>query len=123
MGRAVFKLGDDQYLEWSSVVDAPVSYLHSRSEAVSLWGEDRIARADLRGHSYQDLEVCESPQELIACNRAGPGEKELTLDALLRRYKNRDSDLSFEFRPGDQIERNYLDEEGKWKEHPEPKVI
>ena len=88
MGHAVYKLADDRYVEWSSVVDAPVSYLATRAQSVQRWGADRVGRADLNGHSYVDgYEASPStPEDLICVNRAGPGEERLTLEAILRRY-------------------------------------
>lgn len=41
MGRAVYKLGPDAYVEWSSVVDAPVTYVCNRKAAVAGFGESR----------------------------------------------------------------------------------
>lgn len=125
MGRAVFKFGEDQYLEWSSVVDAPVTLLMPKAEAVRLWGEARVKRADKRGHSYQDayMNERETPEELISCNRAGPNEETLTLPAFLRRYKDRESYENFEFQPGDRIEFGYVGEDGFWVELDEPRIV
>lgn len=43
---------EDVYVEWSTIVDAPVSDTMTRVEAVVAHSEDRIARADECGHSW-----------------------------------------------------------------------
>jgi len=127
MGRAIFKMGDDQYLEWSTVVDSPVTLIMPRSEAVARWGEVRVARADCRGHSFQDNYYggrYTTPEELIGCcNRAGPNEETLTLKALMRRFGSRDAYESFQFESGDRIEHGYVGGDGFWVEHEEMKIV
>lgn len=95
MGRAIVRFGEDEYVEWSTVVDAPVSYVLSRSamleDGVSA---NRLDRADLYGHSYLDLDY-KGIEEVISCNRAGPKECCLTLDAIRRRFANQHSYESF----------------------------
>lgn len=85
MARAICKLGDNQYCEWSTIVDAPVTMIMSRVEAVAFFGEQRIARADKNGHSFFDLEP-ETPEELIMYNMAGPEETTLTLEEIIKEY-------------------------------------
>lgn len=85
MGRCIVKLADDKFIEWSSVVDAPVSAWLIRTAAAAQWGEDRVARADRNGHSARDMKPC-PPGEFATFNRAGPNEESLTLDAIIRRY-------------------------------------
>ena len=46
MPSFLVKLGPDEYCEYSTVVDAPTSFIQSRETAVAEWGEDRIARCD-----------------------------------------------------------------------------
>lgn len=125
MGRALFKMGDDQYIEWSSIVDTAVTFLMTRAESVEEWGEERVARADKNGHSYQDayMQNLRTPEQLIGCNRGGPGEECLTLQGFMRRYKDLESYNSFTFQPGDRIEHGYVDSNGDWVEYPEPKII
>lgn len=84
MPRWIVRLAEDAYVEWSTVVDAPVSMLHTRDEAVCGWGRDRVERAD--AHVTSCVEPAfwyDSPEEFVAGNRAGPGESELSLDDLL----------------------------------------
>lgn len=85
MGRGIIKLEDDRYLEWSTVVDAPVSASLDRDEAVKAWGEERIARADEKGTSF--LDVTESAANYVRLNRAGPGETCLTMEQICKGYK------------------------------------
>lgn len=58
MGRCVYKPSPDrdEYVIWSTVVDAPVSDVLTRDEAVRKFpgGEDSVARADETGASWQD---------------------------------------------------------------------
>ena len=74
----MLKLAEDEYVEWGSIVDAPVSYAMGRAAAVDEFGEERVARADKKGHSYRDL------PPVIVGNRAGPGESSLSLEELRR---------------------------------------
>lgn len=87
MGKYVAKLGEDAYCEWSTVVDAPVSWIVSRPSAVDEWGEDRVARADRNGTSILDsYPAGNTPEEIVRGNRAGPGETEATLAEILQHY-------------------------------------
>jgi hypothetical protein len=85
MGRGIVKLADGEYVEWSTVVDAPVSYVLGADEARAAWGEERVERADERGTSFVDLPPTPAA-EYVAGNRAGDGEEELTLDEIRARY-------------------------------------
>lgn len=80
MGRGIVKLAEDEYVEWSSIVDAPVSYVVDRETAVGAWSEERVDRADRNGHSYRDGFGLEG-------NRAGEDERELTRDEIRERYR------------------------------------
>lgn len=53
MPRYIIKPSQDEdvYVEWSTIVDAPVSRTMTRAEAVAAHSEERIARADESGHS------------------------------------------------------------------------
>ena len=95
MGRCIAKLGENQYMCWSSIVDAPVSEILTREEMIEFMVEDAtrasqreakesIASADERGVSgYGPLETVE---ELIENNRAGENEACITLDEIKKRY-------------------------------------
>lgn len=94
MGKCVAKLADDEYVEWSTVVDAPITYICNREEMkahlLERYGtagrpDERIARADKRGTSWIDRE--ETMEDLVALNRAGDDETELTLGEIREQYR------------------------------------
>lgn len=83
MGHGIVKLAEDAYVEWSTVVDAPVTDVFTKALAAKQWGEERVCRADANGHSFVDAD----PDHRFAdFNRAGPHEEQLTIPAILRRY-------------------------------------
>lgn len=89
MGRYVAKLADDKYCEWSTVVDAPVSYITSRDYAVQSWGEERVARADANGTSIQDgYPAGTTPGEIVSGNRAGENETTISVAEIIAAYDN-----------------------------------
>jgi hypothetical protein len=93
MPRYIIKL-NEKYLEWSTVVDAPVSHGMTRQEFTDWYVrehgffsvnelEERLQRADKKGVSalmYKDVD------ELIGHNRAGPNETCLTKDELIEAF-------------------------------------
>jgi predicted metal-dependent phosphoesterase TrpH len=85
MGRYVAKLADDAYCEWSTVVDAPVSWIVPRTVAVNAWTEERVERADRNGTSLLGASP-ETAEEIVSGNRAGLQERELTLEQILEEY-------------------------------------
>jgi hypothetical protein len=46
MALWLMKTDDDEYVEWSTVIDAPASDFMTRDEAVDEHGEDRVGWAD-----------------------------------------------------------------------------
>ena len=94
MPRYVVKLKEDGYVEWSTVVDAPVTYMVTRDCMLahldteygrSSFDENRqrLERADKNGTScHSDLSV----EDLISCNRAGDKEQYITLAEILERF-------------------------------------
>jgi len=94
MPRYLVKLADDAYVEWSTVVDAPVSHVLTQGETIR-WNQragctlneamERTARADRNGHSATWFPPM-SAEQLIADNRAGDGESELSLAEILEQY-------------------------------------
>jgi hypothetical protein len=114
MGHALIHLGNDDYIEWSTVVDAPIGYTLTRAEVVQAClaanASDRIARLDTNGHTWRDL-APQTPQQLVSCNRAGPHESCLTLAALLRCYADETAYTAFELTPAD-IEPYTCDDDG-----------
>ena len=97
------KLDDDLYVEWSSVVDAPVAVMN-RDDALALLAREveearealRVAQGALprlfeRGHTALWTDV--SPERYVVPNRAGPDESQLTFGELrdrCRRYLDGD---------------------------------
>ena len=87
MGRYVAKLGEDKYCEWSSVVDAPVSWVMDRASAVFHMTEERVARADRHGTSILDgYPAGTTPEEIVRGNRAGQNETEMSLAEIIAAY-------------------------------------
>lgn len=87
MPKFLVKLADDEYVEWSTVVDAPVSYVMTRDEAVA-WrngDEEAIQRADDNGHSALWMSA-QSVDELVAFNRAGDHESCISLEEIREKY-------------------------------------
>ena len=80
MSRILVKI-KDRYFEWSTVVDAPVTYgltlpqlRHYVKEEYGRQGleelPERLERCDKQGHS--SFGIRESLTSFLACNRAGP---------------------------------------------------
>lgn len=82
MGRSLVKLADDAFVVWSTAVDAPVSHVMTKAEAIE-YDADAAERADQRGHGYRDLDPDFKFWEF---NRAGPNEANAELDEILRIY-------------------------------------
>lgn len=98
MPKAIIKLhdaatGKEYYLEWSTVVDAPVTYGMSLDEFKGYYREEygndgmkhldeRLARVEASrcsSHLY-------SLADLIDMNRAGPDEANATLGQIIEHY-------------------------------------
>lgn len=94
MGRCI-AYHDGLFFEWSSVVDAPVTFgmteAELREHIATRYGaeglsiaDNRIERAKRIGTSYIDHE--ESFDDLVNFNRAGPNETRLTKDQIVQIY-------------------------------------
>jgi hypothetical protein len=92
MGRGIIKLGN-HYLEWSTIVDAPITYGMTLDElrdyVKSECGEEglrhlpeRLERADRTGTSFVGLTV----GEVVRFNRAGDNEECLSFKKLYEKY-------------------------------------
>lgn len=99
MGNCIAKLVDDSgaefYLEWSSIVDAPVTYGGTVEELREYILEEygrrglerlpaRLLRADRTGTSYQHMKT--TAEELVEGNRAGPNGTTLSYAEIVRKY-------------------------------------
>jgi hypothetical protein len=96
MPKFLVKLADNEYVEWSTVVDAPLTPIMDREQALEhsyrgirggreverrVYAAERVDRTDRNNHSALWLDP-EPVEEIIAGNRAGEGETELTLEQL-----------------------------------------
>jgi len=92
MGRYIIKI-KDRYFEWSTVVDAPITYGMTEDELRAYtkdeYGEEglsrlpeRLARVAQNGCSSH----VESLADVIVYNRAGPNETRLTEEEIYARY-------------------------------------
>lgn len=100
MGDFLVKLDVDCYVEWSSVVDAPVTHTMTLEELREyvrreygergLSGFDaRMARVEMFGTSSLDGTSAES---MISCNRAGDRESTITREEIIARYAPRSAE-------------------------------
>ena len=93
MGRCIIKI-NDKYFEWSTIVDAPVTYGMNREELKEYikrqYGNrgmrelpHRLKRVEKRGASWVDKHDLDYT---IAFNRAGEDESELTKQEIYEKY-------------------------------------
>ncbi len=97
MGRGIIKLekgGESRYLEWSTIVDAPVTwgmtieefreYYREEYGAIGMRGlPDRIVRVEEKGTSFRyDDQLIDT----IAHNRAGANESTISHDEIWKIY-------------------------------------
>jgi len=99
LGQYAVKLTDKDkqyYIHWSEIVDAPVYVAVSlddyRAYFRDRFGRDADESSERRG-DWKRLEetglITESyqtPEEAVACNRAGTNERQLTVEGIRRRY-------------------------------------
>lgn len=100
MARGLIKI-KDKYLEWSTMVAAPVTYGMTLDQLRD-WIKEEYGRAGLE-ELPRDLENVERQgtafqinlplEELISNNRAGDGETELTLDQIYEKYCRKELSL------------------------------
>jgi hypothetical protein len=97
MGHSIIKLNDgtrDYYLEYSGIVDAPLTYGMTLEEFKEYYRdeygrdgfkrlEQRLSRVEEKGTSnYSDASV----DDTILCNRAGKNETRLTKQQMIEMY-------------------------------------
>lgn len=97
MGRYIVKLEDqgvDYYLEYSTVVDAPVTYGMTLNEFKAYY-KDQYGREGMRNLQERLDRVTEigtssriddSVDEVFSCNRAGVGETKITKEEIIEIY-------------------------------------
>jgi len=100
MPRYLIKMekdGEQRYLEWSTIVDAPVTYGMTYDELLEYYRDEYGAHSmdDLvgeRGRMSRVMEkgtsehMAESVEQTIFPNRAGDDESELTYDEIWEKY-------------------------------------
>lgn len=100
MGKFIIKITDptdqkDYYMEWSTIVDAPVTYGMELDEFKKYYQEEygrqgciglqeRLDRVAINGSSA--IEPYDKVDKLIEGNRAGENETELDKEGLLDAY-------------------------------------
>jgi hypothetical protein len=93
MGRAVVKI-KDRYFEWSSIVDAPISYGMTFEQLMGYYryqyGQSGVeglerdrAKLEETGTTYRR----HTAEEVIDMNRAGENEEKLTADEIYERFR------------------------------------
>ena len=93
MGKFIIKI-KDRYFEWSTIVDAPVTYGLTLDELREYIKEEygnegleelpaRLERVEKYGTSSQNQE---SAEDLCARNRAGENEKHISLKQIYKQY-------------------------------------
>lgn len=98
MPRLILKI-KDYYLEWSTVVDAPVTFgmpleqfKEYYKEEYGNYGLEKLSRMLPEIDEYGSTATLRSPdiesnlKEFVELNRAGPKEKELTLDEIYKAF-------------------------------------
>jgi len=83
MGRGIVKLDENKFVEWSTIVDAPISSVFSMEAGFDTYGRERMERANESGTSYRDEE---SNQTFFDYNRAGEGESHISREMIVERY-------------------------------------
>lgn len=98
MGRSVIKIqheGKDYYLEWSSIVDAPVTYGMELEEFEEYMRDEYGRRYMEIDHPFRMQRVREngtssryheSMKDVVGWNRAGPNESQLTFEGIIYKY-------------------------------------
>lgn len=119
--HVVVKFGEDEYLFWSSVIDAPITYLMTQAEAYEYmdeatkldWsgaakkfrkemGDKRKARLEKYGTTEMGFGR-PSVESAVGGNKCGPNYENMTVDALRRKYKSEETEKAFVPREGDII--------------------
>lgn len=106
MGRFIVKLTDNKFIEWSTIVDCPVSSVMSKEEAIEFSYKSKMSLADVgktqieeyrRKEAIQAIELADETgmsvpsdrdiEDFLAYNRAGENEKCISdLDELIETY-------------------------------------
>jgi len=93
MGRGIIKI-KDAYFEWSTVSDSPTTWGMTlddfREYVKEEYGQNGIRRLDRRLQRVEEYGTSflfeKNARQVIAYNRAGPNETELTENEIYRAY-------------------------------------
>lgn len=79
--------GEERYLIWSSVVDAPTTYGCTLEQLKNYWREEygRRGLEDLE-RRIKNGDWCTPLEELVGANRAGKDETKLTSEQIVQHY-------------------------------------
>ena len=94
MGRTIIKI-KDKFFEWSTIVDAPVTYGMDENELRSYIKDEygnagledlpkQLQRVQEKGASWHDEDY--DLEQTVMCNRAGENESCISLDEIYERY-------------------------------------
>ena len=96
MPEFIVRLADNEYAEYSSVVDSLTSYIATRDEAVAEWGADRIERCDKSNitseYGYPN-QYCKDVESYLCFNRCKEWEKRFKP----RRYIDENGDEGYDY--------------------------
>lgn len=95
MPKFLMQLPDKRFVEWSTVVDAPITYSMSQDE-LTAWHLEEFGRRE-HDANFQDrlqrtiefgtsLRTPESAEDAAIANRAGEGEAEISLQEIAAQY-------------------------------------
>ena len=84
---------DDQYVEWSTIVEAPTSEILTEAKAIELYGRERLERAKKTGtSSYHKFECFDDEGMLVANSPHFPAQRWLKRADLETYVRNCDVD-------------------------------
>jgi hypothetical protein len=97
MGAGVIRVddnGEERFLVWSSVVDAPLSFACTEAQFIEYWveREQRRAREEAERMIARAREPGRDLSDVVVANRAGPKEVALTEDEILEFFVRRKED-------------------------------
>lgn len=94
MSTLVVRLGEGAFVVWSDTIDAPVSSVLGRADLVEFLshGADVAPAAAIAAVAAAELSGTSDPQrdlaDVIASNRAGPGETHLEPEEIITAYSS-----------------------------------
>lgn len=102
MPKFIVKLAEDKFVEWSTIVDAPVTYILSKEGMIEYLDAEygraskennvvRVDRADKTGTSSMMGDDLES---IVSGNRAGPKETEISLAEIIEQYDPKNAEAN-----------------------------